>query len=426
MAQKNKGLIVILDGLGDLAIASLGGLTPLEAAVTPNLDRLAAAGVCGMTDPLIPGVPVATHTGVGVLMGLSPRDALRLSRGPVEAAGIGLSIQPGDVALRCNFATLEPEGDGFSILDRRAGRIQESMDKLAMAVNNIPLGHGITATVRPATQHRAVLRLAGPGLSSAVSDTDPGAGVMPGRLLTSYPSKSEDSSGVKTTEVLNRFVREAYERLNGHPVNLERIGRGLPPANGLITRGAGTIRNLRNIIHHIGLNAAVVAGERTVLGLAQLFNYTALSDERFTSLFDTDVEAKVETALEAMEQHDLVFIHIKAPDICSHDFNPEGKKEFLERADSALAPLLSGEYVVGVTGDHSTDSNTGRHCGDPVPTLFYSPNGRRDGCNRFGESTCMGGGLGRISSTAFLAGLLDAMGYMHNYRTSDRTVFASD
>ncbi len=415
--------MIILDGLGDRPAASLGALTPLEAAATPNLDRLAAAGLCGMMDPLIPGVPVATHTGTGLLMGLSPRDALQLSRGPVEAAGIGLSIQPGDVALRCNFATLEPTEDGFRILDRRAGRIREGMGELAKALNNIPLSHGISAMLRPATQHRAVLRLTGPGLSAAISDTDPGAGVDSGSVLISYSLDPDDSLGPKTAEALNRFVREAYERLKEHPVNQEREARGLPPANGIITRGAGIIRSLNNLVNHLGLNAALVAAERTVLGLGQLFNYTVISDERFTSLTDTDLKAKVEATLAALEQHDLVFLHIKAPDICAHDFNPLGKKDFLERVDSELIPLFSTEHVLGVTGDHSTDCNTGRHCGDPVPTIFYSPNGRRDSCERFGESSCLAGGLGRIPATSLLSSVLDAMGYMHNFRRSDRMFF---
>ncbi len=426
MADKYKGIMVILDGLGDRAATRLEGLTPLEAATTPNMDRLAAIGLCGMVDPLFPGVPVATHTGTGILMGLAPRDALQLSRGPVEAAGIGLAIQPGDVALRCNFATLEPRDDGFRILDRRAGRIRKGTEELARALNNIPLNHGISAMLWPATHHRAVLRLAGPGLSAAISDTDPGAGVGSGNVLTSYSLDPDDALGPKTTEALNGFVREAYECLKEHPVNQEREARGLLPANGIITRGAGIIRGLSNLVNHLGLSAALVASERTVLGLAQLFNYTTISDERFTALGDTDLKAKVEATMVALEQHDLVFLHIKAADILSHDFDPEGKKDFLERVDAELAPLLSTECVIGITGDHTTDSNTGRHCGDPVPTVFYAPHGRRDTCQRFGESHCMAGGLGRIMATSLLAGMLDAMGRMHNYRRSDRQFFSPD
>ena len=114
-----KGLLIILDGLGDRSCPALQGLTPLEAAATPNLDRLAGNGITGLVDPLCPGAPVGTHTGTGVLMGLVPADAASLARGPVEAAGIGLEVNPGDVLLRCNFATLGEDGAGLRIRDRR-------------------------------------------------------------------------------------------------------------------------------------------------------------------------------------------------------------------------------------------------------------------------------------------------------------------
>jgi 2,3-bisphosphoglycerate-independent phosphoglycerate mutase len=156
-----KGLMIILDGLGDRCCEELDGRTPLESALTPNLDRLAQEGLTGMVDPLLPGVPVGTHTGTGVLMGLAPADAAALARGPVEAAGIGLELHPGEVVLRCNFATLSEDGDGLAIRNRRAGRIREGTAELAEELQNMQLGDGITGDLYPATHHRAVLRLGG-------------------------------------------------------------------------------------------------------------------------------------------------------------------------------------------------------------------------------------------------------------------------
>ena len=118
-----KGLLIILDGLGDRPQPQLEGRTPLEAARTPHLDALVSAGLCGLVDPLQPGLPVDTHTGSGILMGLAPESARRLARGPVEAAGVGFSVRPGEVALRCNFASVESTGERWHVLDRRAGRI---------------------------------------------------------------------------------------------------------------------------------------------------------------------------------------------------------------------------------------------------------------------------------------------------------------
>ena len=422
MTQRN-GLIIILDGLGDRPIPELDGATPLEAAHTPNMDELVSRGRCGLVDPLYPGVPVSTHTGAGVLFGINTRDAYLLPRGPVEAAGTGLPVMPGDIALRCNFATLKPVANGFEVIDRRAGRIHDDTSQLADALQEITLEDGFSASVRPATGHRAVMRLSGPGPLPIVSDTDPGSVVQPGLVLTCHTLDTDNPLGEQTANAVNTFIRHAYERLNEHPVNRRRVQQGLLPANGIITRGAGSISKLHNIIHHIGLSTALVAGERTIIGLAHLSNFSVICKPEFTAMSDTSIEAKVSATLAALQDHDLVYLHIKAPDIFSHDRDPEGKKAFLEKVDAAITPLLRQDIVIGISADHSTDSNTGRHCGDPVPSLLCAPAGRRDPCREFGETQCISGGLGRIPARAFLLTLLDEMGRMQNYRTLDSPYF---
>lgn len=191
------------------------------------------------------------------------------------------------------------------------------------------------------------------------------------------------------------------------------------PATGIITRGAGILREMHTLLNHLEVKVAVVAGERTLLGLARLFQYTAITDPRFSSLPDTDLDAKVEAVHAALESHDLVYLHIKGTDTCGHDKDPRGKTKLIERVDAALAPLLNADLVVGLSADHSTDSTLGRHSGDPVPSIVYASNGRKDWCLSFGETECMKGGLGRISANALLLTILDAMNRLHDYRASD-------
>lgn len=410
-----KGLLIIIDGLGDRSSPVFHGQTPLEAAHTPNLDGLADGGVTGLVDPLYPGIPVGTHTGTGILMGLAPADAIRLARGPVEAAGIGLEVQPGDVLLRCNFATLADEEGSLQIRDRRAGRIQEGTDELAGVLRDLSLGDGITGDLYPTTQHRAVLALRGGGLSAGVTDTDPGSGRRARGVLTALAIDANDAASQRTASALNRFVREAHRRLKGHPLNAEREARGLLPANGILTRSAGGAEAPRNLVTSLGLDASVITGERTVEGLGRLFGFRVVTDPAFSALPHTDLAGKLAAALTELETRDLVFLHIKGPDICAHDRDPLCKKACLERIDQALAALPRDDLVVGVTGDHSTDSNRGRHCGDPVPSLLTSPDGRRDAVTVFGERDCVDGGLGRITGTAFVLSLLDAMAAIGNY-----------
>jgi len=422
MPGKLKGLMVILDGLGDAGISRFNGKTPLEAAHTPKLDALVRNGMAALIDPLYQGVPVGTHTGTGVLLGIPPGDAAKLTRGPVEAAGAGLNSEWGDTLIRCNFASLEEERESFRIIDRRAGRISDGTHELTRELVDIDLGDGIRATLHPATQHRAVLKLSGEELSAAISDTDPGSAFESVGLLRAAPQEP-GAAAARTARAVNRFTYLAHEHLKAHPVNRMRLDSGLPAANGILCRSAGKNPQLISLVKQLGLKGSVIAGESTVIGLAKMLKYQVVSDPRFTSLPNTDLNAKVDAARAALDENDIVFLHVKGPDICAHDKNPEAKKALLESIDCALLSLQREHLVIAVTGDHSTDCNTGNHTGDPVPSLLSAPLGRRDLCSRFGECYCAGGGLGRTSATGFLCSMLDAMGFMHKMKPGEAHLF---
>lgn len=405
--MKSKGLVFILDGLGDRPCPQLGGRTPLQAAETPTLDGLAQRHQCGIMDPLTPNLPVGTHTGVGILFGLPPAEAARLRRGPVEAAGLGLDFRPGDILLRANFACVEKGARGLRILDRRAGRIRDQVESLCAVLQDLEVGPGITASVHPATQHRAVAQLRGDRLSAQISDTDPGGRAMHLGILDAVP---ENAAAQSTADAVNRLTRRAHERLRHHPVNTARVERGQVAANGLLFRSAGVHQLLQSRLSHLGLKVAAVAGETTVLGLAGLLDFRCYSSSRFTSLPDTDLGEKLRTAARALESHDLVFVHIKGTDTAAHDKNPRLKADFIGRFDRALGRLDLGGSVVGVCADHSTDSLSGEHTGDPVPVLVGGPGGRRDAVSRYDEANCMAGALGRITAEQYLTRVLEAMG----------------
>jgi 2,3-bisphosphoglycerate-independent phosphoglycerate mutase len=419
-----KGLMIIIDGIGDRGIPGFGGMTPLEAAPTPNMDRLASAGQCGLIDPLSPGMPVATHTGISLLFGLPLRAALKLPRGPVEAAGIGFSHKENALYIRCNFATLKTSQEkGFDILDRRAGRISDGFDRLAAEAGEVDLGEGIRASLHPATQHRVVLKLSGDNLSPNISNTDPGNHYRRKGVQPCLPLQENDTAAERTATAINRFTQQIHELFDRHPINQQRVAQGLLPANGVICRSPGRLPNLKTLLQHFKLSAAVVSGEQTVLGLGDLFGYTLCRDPAFTALPDTDLMKKVETTRLALQDHDLVFLHIKGPDIHAHDLDPLAKRDLIGRIDDAIAPLLDDSLVIGITGDHCTDSNSGRHSGDPMPGLIYGPQCRIDNCQAFGERSCAGGGLNRINSSGFLLTLLDQMNRLDNFQLEDADFF---
>ncbi len=408
-----KGLLIILDGLGDRPNPALNGRTPLQAAHTPAMDGLLAAGSCGLVDPLSAGFPVDTHTGSAALMGVARKDLLSLARGPVEAAGVGVNMRPGDILLRANFATLQD--DGATIIDRRAGRITKGTAELAQVLQDVNLGAGITASVFPATHHRAVVRLRGKGLSPDISNTDPGS-LYPGAcLLASHALDPANEKAHRTAQALNALTHEAFTRLTVHPAN-----RPLAlPANALLTRGAGIASVPDNLLNRLGLSTALISGEHTLHGLGRLFGFEVINRQEFTASSDTDLAAKFAAVRDSLITCDIVYLHIKATDIFSHSRDAVGKQVFLEAIDKVMETDLEDNLVIGITGDHSTDSNTGNHCGDPVPSLLYAPGCRIDSVKHFSELDCVQGGLGRIEASSFLLSMLDLMGRLQNYHPFD-------
>ena len=402
-----KCVLFIVDGLGDLPVESLAGQTPLEAAYTPALDRLAAAGWYGLVDPIGQGAQPNTHSGAGLLLGLEPAELQKLMRGPVEAEGVGRVLKAGDVALRANFAQVKTSFGELVVLDRRAGRITEGARELAAVLRHVDLGDRVVAEFQSTHQHRGVLVLSGEGLDPGVSDTDPGDQELPAPVLECM---ALSPAARKTAEKIKLYLRLANGLLQSHPVNIARSLAGKPPANGIITRGAGSREVLHNVIRQQGLSAAVVSGCNTVCGLGRMFGFEVISNPGFTGGVDTDIDGKIHAALDALQRNDMAFVHFKAPDVCAHDRQPAAKRDFLERMDMALTPLFNEKTIIALAADHSTDSNSGLHTAHPVPALIYSPDHRagREDLN-FSERSCLNGSMNRQNSSDFLQKVLAAM-----------------
>ena len=407
--SKRKCVLIIVDGLGDLPHRDLGGQTPLEAANTPFLDKMAAAGDYGLVDPIGRGIIPSTHSGCGILLGLIPSQISRLKRGPVEAAGAGRVLQQGEIALRANFASAMNTSGELLVTDRRAGRISQGTDQLAMVLQNIDLGDGDVASLIPTDDHRGVLIIRGTGLDASVSDTDPGDVPLPAAVLSCQP---EATGAERTAHKVNRFIELTSARLQDHPLNDQRIADGLLPANCVITRGAGEWFQPSTLFAEKQMKVAVVVGCNTVSGLSRMFGFSTINDSRFTATVDTDLDAKMGSAVTALESHDMVFVHIKAPDICAHDLKPGAKREIIERLDASLEQLSGTGCMIAIAADHSTDSNSGHHTADPIPGLIFDPAQCRDSESvNFGESACRNGTMARQTSNEFLQEIVHSMGW---------------
>lgn len=412
-ADNRRGLVIIIDGLGDVPNPLLQGKTPLEAAATPTMDRWAASGVYGLVDPIVAGAVPNTHSGTGRLMGMLPGQDHLLSRGPVEAAGAGVPLKPGDVACRANFATLEKTGQGFTVTDRRAGRITSGTDTLAAAVDGMDLGDGVTARLQATDQHRAVLVLSGPGLSASISKTDPGDVEMPALQPMAVPKQDE---AVATAKKLNDFLHRAHDILHQHPLNRERVAAGLLPANGLLTRGAGQAFELKSLPVEKSMKVATVAGCNTVVGLSRILGFDVIYRDDFTADRHTNIAGKIEQSMQALEHNDLVFVHFKAPDLFSHDRDAAGKQSFIEAIERALQQLDGEKLSVLISADHTTNSITGVHTEAPVPSLLChidpatKPQPLPNGFS-FGEIACAEGTFKRCTSHELFSRMLTEMRY---------------
>ena len=402
-------LLLIVDGMPDRPLRALNGRTPLQAAKTPNLDRLAREGVCGLADPVAPEVVPDTAAGTLALFGQSP---LAIKRGPVEALGAGLRMQPGDVALRGNFASLDKAGVVF---DRRAGRIREETEELAEALREITLrgeaAKDVEVLVQASTEHRLALVLRGSNLASAISGSDPGDGAVPARPLTPKADDPNNPSAVRTARVLALFEEEARRVLSNHPVNRRRRRKGRSPANCVLTRGAGRIHQLVPLeMAGRPLRITCVSGDGTVLGIASWVGARTVQAEGMTANLDTDLRAKFREGLESLGHQDLVVVHVKGADIAAHDTRPDLKVAFLERVDQELGWVLDhheGPLRVAVASDHSTLSESGQHSADPVPVVLWGDGLVADAVERFDERAVAAGGLHRFPLQLLLPRLFD-------------------
>ncbi len=400
-------LMLVVDGLADRPIRALGGRTPLQAAHTPALDRLAREGQTGLADPVSPGVVPDTAAGSLALFGQSP---VAMKRGPVEALGAGIELGPGDVALRGNFATLDDQG---LVIDRRAGRIREGVGDLAEALDRLPLAGGladeIEVRVRCGTEHRLAIVLRGDRLSSAILGSDPGEGAVPGRPLIPRPIDPHDEAAVYTARALALFEQQARQVLADQKVNRRRRRDGLPVANAVITRGAGRLHRLIPLEEAgFPLRIACVAGDLTVLGLASWLGARTIHSAEMTASLDTNLRLKFDAALEALGNSDLVILHLKGADIAAHDQRPDLKVEFIERFDRELGRLLKKHKAplrIAVGSDHVTLSESGQHAADPVPVLIWGSGIEPDQVEVFDEAAAGGGHLQRFPLQMFLARL---------------------
>lgn len=396
-------MIMIMDGMADRPLEDLGFKTPLEGADTPNMDKLAETGICGIMDTIKPGIRPGSDTAHISILGYDPY-VVYTGRGPFEAAGVGVDVLEGDIAFRCNFSTANDEG---IILDRRAGRIRERTEELASSINSIDIDD-VEIIFKESTGHRAVLVLRGNGLSDKVSAADP---KHDGKEWTKVKPLDQTGEAQKTADILNQVVERSYELLKNHPLNLERIDNGENPANIILPRGAGAVPHVQPFYDKYGLKAACIAETGLIKGIGKIMGMDIIDIDGATGGVDTNLDNIAQGILDtASKDYDFLLINVDGADEAGHDGNAKDKLEFIERADAVVGKLrdLDDFYFI-LTADHSTPISVMDHTGDPVPLVINGPDIRVDDVVEFNERSATQGGLCRIRGSDIMNILMDLM-----------------
>lgn len=416
MAANCKAIIFLGDGMGGRPVPSLEGLTVIEATETPALDALAAAGESGILHPAGIGVPVGSDTAHMAMLGYDPFKLYR-GRGPFEAKGVGIDVQPGDLAFRCNFSTVV---DGI-VTDRRAGRIKSGTDQLAAAVNDgLADGiEGVQVIFKESVEHRAALVLRGAGLDHRIGEVDPHKEGVAYWTCEPLPEAAGDPDAIRTARIVNEFVQRSYEILDAHPVNQARKAEGLPAANAALPRGVGTAVELEPFAQRYGISGAMIVEVDLVRGLAQYLAMDVIDVPGATGGANTDEMALAKAVVECWDRYDFILCNIKAPDLGGHDASVEAKMAAVRKVDRAVGHLLDtldwSRTVMMLGADHCTPISVGDHTGDGIPVSFYGHGVRPDDVQVYGERACAKGSLGHLLGSDVMSQLTCYSGTQHKF-----------
>ena len=411
MADNNhvKIVYVLLDGVGDLPHPDLDGKTPLEAAITTNMDRLAKNGIMGQVISVGKGIAPESDIAVFNMLGYKFQHSDYAGRGVIEAIGIGIDFKDGDLALRGNFATLDNEGQ---IIDRRAGRNIERDDaeKISKEIESgIKFSNpDASVVVAPTIGHRIIVRLRdSKQLSSEITNTDPaytrvdGMGIAKAvsdfmRIEKCIPmEQTEDASNA--AKLVNEFTEQSLEIMKKSDVNKQRAQKNKKLLNSILLRDAGNkYPNVKPINELHAMNFSCIVDMPVEIGISNI-----LKMKTFNAGGLTDYEEKAKVAAQAMNTENAIYVHLKGPDEFGHDGDAIGKMKNIEEIDKRFfGTLLNNidvsKIAVMISADHSTPCINKGHSDDPVPLLISGDMITNDDSQRFTEEEGRKGTIGLI------------------------------
>ena len=406
--KTRRCILIILDGLGDRGHKELGGLTPLQAAVTPSLDKLAGQSSCGLLSTLRPGTAPPSENAHLTLFGYTP-DELP-GRGLLEALGAGIKMGREEVAVLAHFASVRADAAGSLLLDKDRPKVSPSVIQELTKALDSHTSAALTYTFHPTHGLDGIIRI-GPRASARITDTFPVHEGM--NIIEPQAWADSEEWAAETAAALKTYLLAIYETLRCHPLNLSRRQAGQVPVNFLVTQRAGRNRNIQHFSQRWGLKGLSISTGLVYKGLAK---YIGLEHLNIASDRDPgrDLSARLELAGRADPSYDFIHVHSKAPDVAAHTKSPANKVQAIESLDRGIGEVMNklttnGDVVI-VTADHSTPSSGPLiHSGEPVPIMISGPGARLDGVREFDEVSCAAGALGHLRGRDFMYVVLNAL-----------------
>lgn len=406
-----KSIIIIGDGMSDEPVERLGGRTPLMASKKPNIDRVAREGRVGLFSTIPQGMPKGSEVANLSVLGY---DALKVYQGRavVEAANMGVPIGESDVGLRCNLISVEggkiKNHSAGHISTEEAGEIIEALDReLGRSKGPMPV------EFHPGVSYRHLLVLKGAWASASVRCAPPHDHVGESVSDLLPRAASEDKDAISTAKRLNELIEKAAALLARHPVNAARKAAGRDWASSIWPWSPGRKPNMATFQERFGIKGAVISAVDLIKGLGRLAGMDVIDVPGATGLWDTNYEGKAAACLEALEGHDLVYVHVEASDEAAHAKDLDLKIRCIEQLDARLVgPILEGldakgvEAAIAVLPDHPTPVESGAHADAPVPVAIRTPGVAPDDVQAYDEFAARNGSLGHLSGDEFIKTVL--------------------
>lgn len=400
-----KRIIILGDGMADEPIAALGGKTPLQAANKPTIDKLAQLGKNGVfstvPDGFKPGSEIANMT----VLGYDVRTEFE-GRGSLEAASIGVAIQPGEMAMRCNIICVE----NGNIKNHSAGHISNEEAKELIEYLQEKLGDDVF-TFHNGISYRHLLVMKGG--DKRINCTPPHD--VPGTPVKDVMVEALVPEAAETARLLNELTLKSQELLKDHPVNLKRIAAGKDPANSIWVWSPGYKPSMQTLAQKVGIKSgAVISAVDLIKGIGIYAGLESIEVEGATGLYDTNYEGKAQAAIDALKTNDFVFLHVEASDEAGHEGNVNLKVKTIEYLDSRIVkPIYDAvsawdePVTIAILPDHPTPCAIKTHTNAPVPFIIYNPTQAGDSVQVYDEQAAQQGAFGAISDDEFMQLLFD-------------------